>query len=55
MPPGPRHPSAPVIIFRESTLNLPEAQLDFVVRNPEPPNSWFGKIAELLEARKHDR
>jgi hypothetical protein len=54
MPQGPRHPSAPVIVFRESTLNLPEAQSDLVVRNLEPPNSWLGRIAELLESRKPD-
>ena len=49
MPPGSRNPSAPVIVFQETTLNLPERQFDLVVRNLEPPNEWLGKIAELLE------
>lgn len=53
MPPGPRHPPAPVIMFRETTLNLPEAQFDLVVPNLEPPNEWLGKIAELLEGSHH--
>lgn len=41
-------PSALVIVFQETTLNLPEAQIDLVVRNLEPPNEWLGRIAELL-------
>lgn len=42
------HPSVPVIIFQESTLNLPEAKIDLVVRNLEPQGEWLDRIAEVL-------
>lgn len=40
--------SVPVIIFQESTRNLPEAKIDLVVRNLEPPGEWLNRIAEVL-------
>ena len=45
---SPYHPSAPVIVFQESTRDLPKMRIDLLVRNLEPPNEWLSRIAEVL-------
>lgn len=48
VPPSIPRPSVPVIVFQESTRNLPEAKIDLIVRNLEPPNEWLSRIADVL-------
>ena len=43
------HPSAPVILFRSTTLAYQEAGVDLIVHTLTPPEVWLPEVDALIE------